>query len=169
MILFPDRALPSEIVTPSSDAVQKFGWQFQPWCGTMPTHKFGDGKKPLVAWEGKPLYAELAMIAILKNHGFAEAIWRDNFGRGYFRNALPPASCTMPECFREVCGRILAVNGSWSGCWDVLAMDREAPIFVECKWKTKDRIKQSQKQWFESALTAGLSPEQFAICEWSFA
>lgn len=170
MILFPERALPPESITLSSGKVdvQKFSWQFR--LGERPAYKFGDGKKPTVVWEDQSIYAELALISILKSRGFAEAIWRDNFGQGCFRKAMPKSSCSLPECFREVCGRILAVHGSWNGCWDVLGMRREGLLFVECKQKTrksKDRIKQSQIQWLESCLEAGLSEEQFAICEWT--
>jgi hypothetical protein len=167
MTLFPERALsPENIGLPSGPVrVSKFSWQFP--LGDRPTHKFGDGKKPTVVWEGQSIYAELALISILKTNGFTEAVWRDNFGKGCFREAMPKASCGMPESFREVTGRILAVHGSWDGCWDVLAMGAEGLMFVECRRKKKDGIKPSQEQWLESGLKAGLSLDNFAICEWT--
>ena|SRR5579862_9653859 len=166
MKLFQERALlPENIALPSGPVeVPKFSWQFS--LGDPPTHKFGNGKKPTVVWEGQSIYAELAIMRMLKQRGFSAAVWRDNFS-DCFREAMPPASCTIPECFLEGCGRILAVNGSWAGCWDVLAMSDEGLMFVECKRKMKDRIKPAQEKWLEAGLKAGLSLDNFAICEWT--
>jgi hypothetical protein len=165
MRLFPERAMSPESITLSSGPVEvyRFSWRFP--LGERPTYKFGDGRKPTVVWEGKSIYAELAIMALLKQHGFSDTIWRENFS-GCFREAMPPASCTMPGCFREVCGRILAINESWRGCWDVLAMSPEGLMFVECKRKGDDDIRPSQRRWLESALKAGFGLENFAVCEW---
>ena len=169
MELFKEHRLPPKTIILKSGPVDvpKFSWLFQPWRGPMPDYKFGDGNKPVLEWENTAAYAELALISILKRHGFTEAIWRDNFGPGYFREEMPPKECDPPEHIREVYERIVAVNGKPGGCWDVLAWNPKAVMLVECKRKGEDDIKSRQIKWLESALEAGFSVHNFAICEWT--
>ena len=95
---------------------------------------------------------------------FPSGFWRDNFGC-CFRDAMPKARCDPPEHIREVYERILAVNGRPGGCWDVLDWNPKAVMLVECKRKGEDDIKPPQIRWLESALEAGFSLDNFAICE----
>ena len=121
----------------------------------------------MVESEGAATFAELAMIPILKQHGFDGAVWVDNYRSCYFRDAFPPKVCTLPEHICSIHARIVNLNGGRGGCWDVLAWRPDGIMFVECKQQgTSDRIRPNQKKWLESARTAGLRPESFAICEW---
>lgn len=164
MSLFTQCGLPPETLTLTFGPVriQKFSWQFRQWRGDAPerTH----GSKPVVESEGKAAFAEIAIIPILKQHGFEGAVWRDNWRR-CFRDNMPRAKCLTPEPVREIYEQIVTVNGGSSGCWDVLAWNGASVAFIECKWRT-DRIKPSQKRWLESALKVGLRENNFAICEW---
>lgn len=170
MTLFDKHALPpQELKLPSCTVkVQKFSWQFRRWTGAEPerTH----GPKPYVEWEGQPTFAEIALISVLKQHGFTGAVWRDNWGAyRCFHDAMPPAKCEEPEAVREVCNRIRGYNrGRWGGCWDVLAWNQDGVTFIECKHGT-DKITGGQIRWLDSGLKSGLSLDNFAICEWTFA
>jgi hypothetical protein len=118
-----------------------------------------------VEWEGSPVFAELAIIPVLKEHGFDGAVWVDSYRR-CFRDAMPPAVCALPTQARAVYERIATINGGRRGCWDILAWNREGVSFVERKRKGKDRMTLNQLKWLESALKAGLRLNNFAICEW---
>jgi hypothetical protein len=166
MNLFDERRLPPEIILLTFGAVevQKFSWQFRQWKGVPPevTH----GPKPIVECGDKPVFAELAIIPILTQHGFKGAIWRDNW-RKCFRDSMPAAKRVVPEPVREVYGSIVAANGGHGGCWDVIAWNSEGTSFIELKWRT-DIIRSTQKKWLESGLHVGLRLKNFAICEWEF-
>lgn len=173
MTLFDSRALlPESIRLPSGRVVSipKFGYTFRPWTSVRPkpTHN----NKSYLEWEGKPTFAEIALISILKQDGYTGAVWRDNWAHyNCFRDAMPDAKCELPEPLRDVCSRIRARLGhyDWAGCWDVLAWNEKGVKFIECKkGKTSDALNDNQIRWLEAALQEGLTENTFAICEWTF-
>jgi hypothetical protein len=173
MDLFKEHALTSRDLQIASGNVpiQRFSWQFRRWTLAEPKHTHGN--KSYLDWRGSATFAEIALLSILKEHGFAGAVWRDNW-REYrcFRDAMPPTKCNEPDAVREVCSRIRARLGikDWSGCWDVLAWKESGVTFIECKKaKTSDHINPNQIRWLEAALKEGRTLEHFAICEWTVA
>jgi hypothetical protein len=74
------------------------------------------GGKGLVNCEGSPVFVEIAIISVLKAHGFNGAVWVDSYRR-CFRDAMPPAICTLPTQARAVYERIATINGGRRGCW----------------------------------------------------
>jgi len=138
-------------------------WRFPSWRGEPLRDTYGG--KALVEFEGSPVFAEVAMIQVLRQHGFDGAVWVDGY-RQRFLDAMPPAKCELPAQVRELYERIATVNGGYGGCWDILAWNREGAFFVECKRRGKDRMRPNQFNWLESALKAGLRADHFAICEW---
>lgn len=162
---FTTHGVPPETIRLSSGAVdvQKFSWRFRLWAGKPIRDTYGG--KAVVDCEGFPVFVELAIIHVLKQHGFDGAVWVDGY-RGCFRDAMPPAVCALPAQAREVYERIATINSGRRGCWDVVAWNAEGVTFVECKRKGKDRMTSNQVEWLESALRAGLRLENFAICEW---
>lgn len=77
-----------------------------------------------------------------------------------------PATCDLPAQARKLYDRIALINGRRGGCWDVLAWNTDGIFFVECKRKSKDRMRTNGVKWLESGLKAGIPVERFAICEW---
>ena len=152
-------------ITLASGAVEvpRCLWWFPSWTGEPLRDTYGG--KALVECEGSPVFAEVAMIQVLKQHGFAGAVWVDSYGQ-CFRHAMPPAKCELRGQAREVYQRIVTINGGRGGCWDILAWNSEGVFFVECKRTGKDRMRLNQFDWLESALKAGLRADHFAICEW---
>jgi hypothetical protein len=140
-----------------------FRWRFRRWAGEPINDTYGG--KAVLNCDESPAFAELALIPVLKQRGFDNAVWVDSYRR-CFRDAMPPAKCGVPEHVREVYERIAAVNGNRAGCWDVMAWNGDGVSFVECKRKGKDRMTASEWKWLDSALKAGLRLENFAICEW---
>jgi hypothetical protein len=168
MSLFTEHPLDRErIKLPSGrvEKVQKFCLHFRKCVGGQPprTH----GSKPAVDCDGNPVFAEIAIIPLLKQDGFDGAVWVDNWHGYHFRDAMPSApSCELPADVRGIYDRIVKENGRRGGCWDVLAWNGDRIKFVECKRRKKDSMRPSQKKWLESARNVGLHKEQFAICEW---
>jgi hypothetical protein len=156
--------LPEEIMLTSGPVkVSKFSWLFRSWAGTPLDDTYG--RKAVLDSEGIPVFAELALIPVLKQHGSSGAVWVDSYHR-CFRDAMPPAVCKPPDQIHEVYERIATINGGRRGCWDVLAWNGDGVTFVECKRKRKDRMTSNEVKWLESALKAGLRLENFSICEW---
>ena len=60
-------------------------------------------------------------------------------------------------------------NGSYSGCWDVIAWTDEDVLIIESKsLATGDSLNRNQRLWFDAAR--GLVPlSRFLIVEWYFA
>lgn len=140
-----------------------FRWRFRLWTGEPIKDTYGG--KAVLNCDGSPVFAELAIISILKQRGFDDAVWVDSYRR-CFRNAMPPASCSLPEHVREVYEQIAAINGKHAGCWDVMAWGKDGVSFVECKRKGKDRMTANEWKWLDSAIKAGLRLDNLTICEW---
>lgn len=140
-----------------------FHWRFRLWTGDPIKDTYGG--KAVLDCNGNPAFAELAVVSELKQRGFDDAVWVDSYRR-CFRNAMPPATCYLPEHIREVYQRIVAINGKQAGCWDVMAWGKHGISFVECKHKGKDRMTPNEWKWLDSAIKAGLPLDKFAICEW---
>jgi hypothetical protein len=157
-----DRLLPKL----NDSDLNTFQWRFQRWTGApVPnTH----GKKPLIDFGGVPLFAEVAMIQVLKQQGYENAVWVDSW-RTCFRNAMPPAQCRVPAFVLELHTRVRNQNeGRWAGCFDLMAWTGDVVSFVELKWKGHDCMHDEGWRWVENALRAGVSFERFSICEWEF-
>lgn len=127
------------------------------------------GNKPIVEWDGEPLYPELAVARLLKKHGF-DAVWIDSY-RGKFWDGMSQER-TLPDAAREAYARILEENGGKrGGFWDVMAWKENEFVFVELKQNTpecKDRISEKQRSWLQAALRAGFVESCFFVCEWSY-
>ena len=69
----------------------------------------------------------------------------------------------------DLLAEIAKVNGnSYSGCWDVVSRKGDDILFAESKRTRKDSIRQSQQNWFASALRCGLKKENFLMVQWDF-
>jgi hypothetical protein len=91
-VLFKEHGVAPEKIRLTSGQVEvsKFSWHFRAWAGPLLEANYGG--KGILDSEGIAVLAELAIIPILKQHGFGEAVWVDTFRR-CFGNAMPPAIC----------------------------------------------------------------------------
>jgi len=121
------------------------------------------GHKPVLDYNGQPLFAELNILRLLQASGW-EGVWIDTY-RKKFRQSWPHF-CDLPPQVHDFLGKANQDRKWPRGCWDVLAWSGGEYLFVEAKRRSKDRIPRAQKEWLESALTAGLRLENFAVCEW---
>jgi hypothetical protein len=166
--LFKKHALPKEEIKLNARKtvrVSKFSWKFPVWQSQI---KNTYGGKAVLDYEGEGVFAELAIIPVLRKHGFEGAVWVDTY-RGCFRDVMPSKAkhgCGLPAPLCTIYCRIAIANGGRAGCWDVMAWNKKGVTFVELKRKGKDRMRSSGVKWLRSALKAKVPLNRFVICEW---
>jgi hypothetical protein len=139
------------------------------------------GVKPLIDWNGAPLYAELAVLEIVKSNGW-EGVWVDSFHRKFLccmpgRNLsveLPANVAEEIRGIRSIYRRISAQyrdakipRGEFGRSWDLLCWRGDKLLFIEAKRKFKDRLRQSQAAWLMAALACGKVASSFRVAEWT--
>jgi hypothetical protein len=166
-----------EIALPSGQAIQvpTLNLVFRKWTGQPIRETFGG--KPLIDMDGKPMFAELAIM-----HRFIKSDWQarwiETYGNGAepkhlsewkddkYKNQVPdPISDDVTLKHLKT---IAQLNGSYSGCWDVLAWRGGKIVFAESKRFKKDRIRGTQVGWLDAGLRSGLTCENFRIVQWDF-
>lgn len=167
-------ALPSG----SSVAVPKTTPSFCRWPDHRKPMKETFGGKPVLSFGGRPMFAELVILNM-----FLDAGWHGRWVEAYLRIGSGPkmlldwadkpprdqVHMPLPEDRDwSVLSAISKDRGGYSGFWDVMAWSGDSLVFAEAKHAKKDRLQKTQPAWLESALNAGLKPEQFLIVEWSY-
>ena len=120
--------------------------------------------KPLVTFNGAAMFGELAVLRWLETDGW-QGVWLDTpHGRKSWREmptrGVPVA---LPARQQAIYDRILATNGGRaSGMFDVMAWRGEHTIFVEYEGPG-DHANRHQQRWVESAISAGVSPNDLLI------
>jgi hypothetical protein len=123
------------------------------------------GNKHIVASGSEAVYAEIAVLNLLRKDGF-DGVWTDGFRNKFWKSQTEECSLSdLPRHARDCYERIAEANdGNLDGRWDLLAWKNETLIFVECK--RKDSMTPSEVRWLRAALNAGFGPELFVICKW---
>jgi hypothetical protein len=151
--------------------------EFVKWDGLAIANTFGG--KPLIDYEGKPMFAELAIQRMAVAGGWS-ARWVETYASKsdspYFftdwldvplpKQIVAPLE-DLPQ--QELLARVWGENNkSFSGCWDVIAWKGSRTLFLESKRKKKDSVRGTQLRWLRAGLAAGLKPENFLIVQWDF-
>jgi hypothetical protein len=146
--------------------VSLFKLTFRPWRGQPVADAYGN--KPVVEYDGQPLFAELAIVRLVEQEGWT-GVWVDTYRQRFLRD-LPGAGDEVPppEPARELYGRIASRAGGAGGCWDVLAWRGTEIAFLESKRHGKDRLRPGQGVWLRAALDEGILASSFAVVEWDF-
>ncbi len=147
---------------------------FEAWTREPLAHSYGG--KPVLAFKAEPVFAELAILRHFQRAGW-QGVWVDTYRRkyrvGYWdaelaRLPLGHDSVELPIPQADLLDKIRKGTGKrWSGCWDVFCWNCDQILFAEAKRHGKDQIRDSQRQWVQSALDLGLSLETFLVVEWS--
>lgn len=151
----------------SSIEIPRCSYLFRRWEGKPIQDTYGG--KALIEFDGKPVFAELAILGTLRRVGW-DGVWVDTFGGTKFLRSWPPDRCELPSHAQALYDRInMANNGKTSGFFDVFAwQDKKSYLFVESKRRSKDAIRATQKAWIEAALHSGVPIDSLLICEWDF-
>jgi hypothetical protein len=144
---------------------------FSIWDGVAPAFDFGN--KPILALEGKPVFAELVILRLLQSEGW-EGAWIETYGGTHYLQDMPAEwklqsghVAIPPE--REMLLKRIWKQGKTTACFDVMVWKDDQVLFCEAKRKGKDRLTNAQYKFIEGALECGLKPEQLLIVEWDFA
>ena len=145
-------------------SMQKYFLTLTPWKGASIPNTYNN--KPVVDWNGEPVFAELAVLRLLQSHG-CNGVWVDSYRRNY-RVGLPDVvdPIEIPQKQKELIDSIRAKTGRSGGCWDVFVWKGDMMLFIELKRQKKDNIRETQIQWLEKSLDYGLTTENFAFIEW---
>lgn len=144
--------------------IQKYFIQFNPWKGAPIPNTYNN--KPVIDWNGEPVFAELAVLRLFQSRGW-NGVWVDSYRRKY-RVGLPDVAepIELPRKQKELIDSVRTKTGRFGGCWDVFVWKGDTLLFVELKRQKKDSIQETQRQWLEKSLDSGLAPENFALIEW---
>lgn len=145
-------------------SIQKYFLTFIPWKGAPIPNTYNN--KPVIDWNGEPVFAELAVLRLFQSHGW-EGVWVDSYRRKY-RIGLPDVAepIELPQKQQELIESIKARTGRSGGCWDVFVWKDDQFLFIELKRQKKDAIQNSQRLWLEKSLESDLTADNFAFLEW---
>jgi len=157
---------PQEVKPLSGESVliPRCEYRLKPWRGTPVANTYGG--KAVLSVGGKPAFAEIAILRILRDAGW-DGVWVDTY-RKRFRQDFAPHHCgALPSHAQDLYDRICQANdGKISGWFDVFAWKRRRFLFVESKRRGKDFIRRSQIEWIEATLASGVPLESLLIFEW---
>lgn len=150
---------------------------FEQWRGLPITNTFGG--KPLIDFDGVPMFAELAIMKLFETSGW-HARWIETYGAKvsapfHFSNWIDGKLNEQPiDLIRDVnvlkiLDELSVLNGnSYSGCWDVVGWNNNRIIFAEAKRTQKDKIRDTQSKWLRKGLQHGLSVDDFLVVQWDY-
>jgi len=150
---------------------------FKQWEGLPIANTFGG--KPLIDFDGTPMFAELALMKLFKIAGW-NSRWIETYGAKatvpyHFSDWIDgklteqPIDLIQEEHILAKLNEISLINkGTYSGCWDVLGWLNDKMVFAELKRTKKDRIRNTQCNWLSSCMAYGLTIDNFLIVQWDF-
>ena len=142
---------------------------FLRWNGKPPAFRFG--RKPIVDDGGMPVFAELALLNLLRSTGW-DGVWVSAFGGIHFLREMPSdwklAShhIAIPKEKEDVLRRIWKAAGA-KACFDVFAWRDSDILFCEAKYR-KDQLTEPERKFIEGALRCELGSDSLLVAEWSF-
>jgi len=155
--------------------IPKCQTEFKKWAGITPSESFG--RKPFLDYKGQPVFAEILVLKTMQDAGW-QARWISTYGNS--RNPKMLDNWTdgkygeqihIPiesEFVKSRLNQIVTANGGkYSGCWDVLAWQKDQIKFIELKRNKKDQIRQTQIKWLVTSLDCGFDLSDFSIVEWN--
>ena len=155
-----DIKLPSGKVVPISKASP----MFELWTGEPVSDTYGN--KPILNINGKPAFAELAILRILQADGW-DGVWIDTYRNSYRTEFWPRNSVQLPIKAEQLLRRIYQTARARIGCWDVFCWKGRTYLFAESKRQGRDRFQTTQRLWLEAAINCGLPLASFLVVEWS--
>lgn len=155
---------------------------FKRWNGKPIRDDFGG--RQAVDYEGRPVFAEIAMVQMAVKAGWS-AFWQQAYpirqsGPYYYadwkedavRKDQTAAGSLDSPYHQDLQASIARYNSnSFRGCWDIIAWNGEGrrTLYIKSKHFGKDSIRDSQVRWFSACLSAGLKKrENFLVVQWRF-
>jgi hypothetical protein len=151
------------------------------------------GGKPVVEYEGRPMFVELAVVqmAVRNGGGGWSAFWQEAYpicrqsgGPSYYADWREDAprkdQITINSLdnigspyHQKLQASIARYNGnSFRGCWEVIAWNGEVQrtMYIKIMQSNRDaNFRDNQIRWFSACLSAGLKRrENFLVVKWQF-
>jgi hypothetical protein len=165
--LSPSASEPVELPDGVSVVVPKTNPTFRRWSGRPLGDTFGN--KTVLDFEGRPAFAELAILWSFIATGW-DGVWVDSYGKRHLREFWPvPVSREIPPEQHQLLREITSGAAGHGRPWDVFCWSEAGVIFAEAKRKGRDPIRPTQIAFLTSALHLGLPISSFLIVEWSVA
>jgi len=136
------------------------------WHEPRPEKFHAVPNKPVLQFDEQPAWAEFILLRLLERDGWKGA-WVKNWGgRAFWRDVRDVTQLAAPASllFQSVQKRM---GGRGGGCWDIFAWRGNEHLFIESKQRGHDRIRPTQRVWFESALEENVPSSSFVIVEWT--
>jgi hypothetical protein len=137
---------------------------FAVWAGEQVKDTYGG--KTVLSVHGKPAFAELVILRLLRDDGW-DGRWVDTYRRKYRTSYWPKDEVQLPPVQERLLEKIYGKAGSNTGCWDVFCWKEKTRLFVESKPQGQDRFRKAQRRWLEAAIHCGLPLASFLVVEWS--
>ena len=178
-MLYPNELIPNStetfIVNKEKIEIPKCLVEFKKWTGQPIQNTFGN--KPLLDFDGKPMFAELLIMNLFLKNGW-NSRWVETYGKrtlkpiylsdwidDIYKNQIDRPIESLP--IQELLNKLAEKNSSnFGGCWDVLAWKDEYLIFAESKRSKKDFLQSTQNKWINASFEVGLDRENFLMVEW---
>ena len=148
-----------------SVVVPKTSPTFRRWAGLPPGDTFGG--KTILEFEGRPAFAELAILWSFTAAGW-DGVWMDSYGKRRLTEFWPvPVSREIPAEQEQLLREITNGAAGHGRPWDVFCWSETGVVFAEAKRKGRDSIRSTQTAFLAAALYLGLPISAFLIVEWS--
>jgi hypothetical protein len=155
---------------------------FKRWRGKPIKDDYGG--RQVVDYEGKPMFAEIAIVRMAVKAGWS-AFWQQAYpirqsGPYYYadwkedavRKHQTLAGSLDSSYHQDLQASIARYNSnSFRGSWDIIAWNGDGgrTLYIKSKQSKKDSIRDSQVRWFSACLSAGLKKrENFLVVQWRF-
>jgi hypothetical protein len=187
--MYPKQLVPNgEMEFPIKEGVIKIptcALSFEKWPEQPIEKKKTIGGKPIVCLNNKPMFAEDAIRSLFLLDGW-DARWISTYGKSrlfpIFLDGWKDLDkweddsyknqrhCDIAnEEIKEILSDIAKYNPkSYAGCWDVFGWKDGRVLFAESKRRKKDKIRDTQLNWLDTAIKCGLKPDNFLMVEWDF-
>jgi len=150
---------------------------FRKWSGVPLINSFG--RKPLLDYQGTPMFAELAIQKLASSNGWSSrwvstyAAVKENprfldkwLDKPIQEQKNNPIGDSQTRRFLEkIASR---KNNSFSGCWDIFAWKNSRYMFLESKRTKKDKIRKTQLSWLEYGLLEVSTLDNFLVVQWDY-
>jgi len=143
--------------------IKKLNISFNPWRGKLPKDTYGG--KPIVCYARKPCFPELAILRIMCKEGW-DGIWVDTYRKRYI--SANGKLTTLSVDKKKILEIIYQKAKNKYGAFDLFCWKGSDIKFIESKWKSKDKIRQTQIKWLSAAIECGFETNKFVIAEWQF-
>lgn len=142
--------------------VQKARPIFAKWEGPSPGSSYGH--KAILDYDGRPAFAELAILWTFMDAGWNGA-WLDTFGGRALQAFWPsPQVVDVPEHRKELIHTL--AKSCRAQPWDVFCWKESFVAFVEAKRSQRDTIRDSQRAFLRNALASNVQLSSFLVVEW---